>query len=146
MIARRVSLSVLLAGSLAILICSVIDHPVSRVAFAVTTMAFPPALIALGALRRGRLGGLAVPLLLFAILLQGCVLAMLVLSAGADSESRWLGLPPATAVMLYGLWLFTLVLVSLLFAWDFDRFAPGEEDLRRIRRIAERRADRTDGD
>jgi hypothetical protein len=146
MVARRVSLWSLLAGSLSILVCSVIDHPVCRLVLAVATMAFPPALIALGALRRGRLGRLLAPLLFFAFLLQGCVIAMIVLSAGGDAGAGWLGLPPATAVMICGLWLLALLLVSLLFAWDFDRFGPGEDDLRRLRRFAERRTELRDGD
>lgn len=146
MVVRRVALSAVLVGSLAMLVCVIVDHPVAATLFALTATAFPPALIALGAARRSRLGRLAVPLLLLVLLLEGCVVAMLLLSGQGEIDARWLGLPPATAVMLYGLWLLPLLVVSLLFAWDFRRFGVDDRDLRRLRQLSRARRDRRAGD
>ena len=89
-------------------------------------MMFIPALIALGASRRGRLGVLTMPLLLFGLYLVLCLTAMLLLSAEPEAESWWLGLPPATLLMLAGLWLAPLPAVSLGYAWYFQHSGLGE--------------------
>lgn len=136
---RRVTLLLLAACSVLTLVCPFIDHPAAGVAFGLAVLAFPALLIALGAVRRGHLGLLAAPLLLLTLLLEGGFIAMLVLSGRPDPAGWWLGLPPSTVVMLLGLWLVPLVLVSLVYAWHFERFGLTNRDLRRIRECARRR-------
>jgi hypothetical protein len=136
--AHRLALLVLGSCSIIALVCLLVDHPAGPVMFGVAGFAFPPALIAIGAARDGRIGTLAVPLLLITLLLEGCALGMLLLSDGAGPDEFWLGLPRATAIMLYGLWLSPLLLVSLVYAWHFERFGLRAEDLRRLRRLSRR--------
>jgi hypothetical protein len=135
---RRISLAVLVVASAVALAGVVPGTPGGSLAFGLAVMAFPPALIAFAVARRGRVGSLRVPLLLFAGLLQLCVLAMLALSGRSDDGVAWLGLPPATAVMLYGLWLAPLLFVSWIHARHFDRAGLTEEDLLRLQELARR--------
>jgi hypothetical protein len=126
--AQRVALGILTICSFVALACLFIDHTLSPWLFGVSGMMFIPALIALGASRRGRLGVLTIPLLLFGLYLVFCLTAMLLLSAEAEAESMWLGLPPATWLMLAGLWLAPLPAVSLGYAWYFQQSGLGETE------------------
>ena len=102
--------------------------------FAALAMAVPVALIALGAQRRGRLGPLLWPLVALLMILEGCVFAMLWLR-GSVLTAPWIGgLPLAAAVQFYGLFLAPMALVSLAYAWTFDRFGLRQEDLDDLRR------------
>jgi hypothetical protein len=139
MVIRRVTLLLLALCSVLALACPFLDHPAAGVIFGLAVLAFPALLIALGAVRHGRIGFLIVPLLLLTLLLEGGFILMLVLSGRPDPAGWWLGLPPATVVMFLGLWLVPLVLVSLVYAWHFERFGLTEGDLRRIRDHARRR-------
>jgi hypothetical protein len=130
-VAHRAAIVALSICSSIALLCCFIDHPAAAALFGFSGLALIPALIALGAARRGRLGSLAAPLAILALLLAGSFTAMLVLPGTV-----------ATAVMLVGLWLLPLLLVSFLFAWDFRRFGLCDEDLRRLRKIAGKAADR----
>ena len=95
--------------------------------------------IALGAQQRGRLGPLFGPLVALLLVLQACVVAMLWLR-GQILEAPWLGgLPLAAAVQVYGLFLTPLGLVSLAYAWTFERFGLRQEDLDDLRRRFENR-------
>jgi hypothetical protein len=120
--AQRAALCVLAFCSSLALACCFIDHPAAAVLFGVAGIGFIPALIALGAARRGRLDALAVPLVILSLILFGSFAAMLALPGMA-----------ATAFMLLGLWLVPLLLVSFIYAWHFERFGLREEDLDRIR-------------
>jgi len=135
---KRLSIAVLFAASSVALTCTILDTPATPFLFGAAVMAVPPALIGLGVARNGRVGSLRGPLLLFALLLQLCLAAMLALSGRTDPAEWWLGLPPATVVMFCGLWLFPLVLVPLIYARHFEREGLTEEDLRRFRELARR--------
>jgi hypothetical protein len=139
---RNAALGLLTLASLIALGALLVPHPASGIVFASASLLFPPALAALGASRRGGLGTLGPPLLLFALLLQLLLAAMLLLSGRAGDGGLWLGLPPAAAVLLYGLGLLPLFLVSFGFAWHFGRSGPREEELRRLRELARRAKDR----
>lgn len=123
--AHRAALAILSICSSIALVCCFIDHPAAAALFGFAGLGFIPALIALGAARRGRLGSLAAPLVMLTLMLVGCFAAMLVLPGRG-----------ATAIMLVGLWLVPLLLVAFLYAWDFRRFGLREEDLDRIRDLA----------
>jgi hypothetical protein len=143
--ARKATLALMALASTAMLSALVVPHPTSGVVFASASLLFPPALAALGALRRGRLGPLALPLVIFGAILQALLAALLLLSGRPWSGTLWLGLPPAGALLVYGLGLVPLVLVSLGFAWHAPRFGPSEEDLRRLSELSARRRGTPDG-
>ena len=93
---------------------------------------FPVALIALGAIRNGRLGGLWIPLGALWVLLAGGLAAVLALPAGGPDVA---GLPLATAMMIFVLIPIPLIGLGLLYAFSFGRLGIREEDLDRMRRL-----------
>jgi hypothetical protein len=119
--AQRFALATLTICSLVTLACLFIDHPLSAPLFGAAGLLFIPSLIALGAARRGRLGRLTIPLLLFGLYLLLTFGAMFLLSPEPDMERWWFGMPPATVLMLAGLWLAPLLAVSFGYAWHFKR-------------------------
>lgn len=130
----RTILAFLAAASPLILVSFVFGGPLLEVVYAVLAVLFPVALIALGAQRGGRLGPLAGPLASLAAILVACVVAMLLLR-GRVADGPWLGgLPLATAVQVYGVFLLPLGLVSFAYAWTFDRFGLRQSDLDELRR------------
>ena len=139
---QRVCIAVIAIAS-AVALCSMfVSAPAAAVLFGVAALLFPPALIGLSVGRSGRGSLLRALLVAFAVFLQLGLAAMLLLGGRPDPESWWLGFPPATAVMLYGLWLSPLPIVSLVHAWHFERDGLKESDLRRLRDLARQR----DGD
>ena len=134
MMTRRAILAFLAVSSPLILLTFVVGGPVAEVLFGLLSVLFPVALIALGAQRGGSLGPLLWPLAALAAILAGCVAAMLLLR-GRILDAPWLGgLPLATAVQVYGVFLLPLGLVSFAYAWTFDRFGLRQEDLDELRR------------
>ncbi len=131
---RRAALAFLACSSPAILLAFVAGTPAGDVVFALLAMAFPVALIALGAQRRGSLGPLLWPLAALALVLEGCIVAMLMLRGQVLAASWFGGLPLAAAVQFYGLFLLPLFIVSLAYAWTFERFGLRQEDLDDLRR------------
>lgn len=132
--ARRIALGFLAASSPLVLLTFLVRIPAGEVIFAVLATAFPVALIALGAHRTGRLGPLLWPLAVLLLILEAGLVAMLVFR-GQVLELPWVGgLPLATAVQFYGLFLLPLALVSLSYAWTFDHFGLRQEDLDELRR------------
>jgi len=96
--------------------------PASGEIFAVLAVAFPVALVVVGACRDGRLGPLAWPLVALTLILEGSVVAML-WWRGRVADGPWVaGLPISAAVMI-------LLLVGLAYALTFSRFTLREEDL-----------------
>jgi hypothetical protein len=93
---------------------------------------FPVALIALGAVRNGRLGGMVIPLVAFWVLLAGGLAAVLALPAGGPDVA---GLPLATALMIFVLVPIPLLGLGLLYAFSFGRLGVRDEDLDRMRRL-----------
>ncbi len=133
--AKRAALAFLATASPVILLAFLFGTAAGDIAFALLAVAFPIALIVLGAAgRRGALGPLGWPLaglLLFFVVL---VAAMLLLR-GRVADGPWVfGLPLATAIQVYGLFLAPLFYVSLLYALTFERFGLRREDLDELRR------------
>lgn len=81
--------------------------------------------LALGALREGRLGPFGP--WLAAALLAWLAAFTLMHVLPADTATLWLGLPPATAVAVYGLWPAPLVLVTLPYALHFQGWIARSE-------------------
>jgi hypothetical protein len=99
---------------------------------------FPVSLIVLGAVRAGRLGRLGLPLALLWLLLAAGLGAVLALPHGGPDLA---GLPLATAAMIFVLVPVPLLGLGLLYAVSFDRHGLREEDLDRMRRLRESRAE-----
>jgi hypothetical protein len=127
---QRLALGFLAGAAPALLLAMLLNGRAGAVIFAVLAAAFPVALMALGASRRGRLGRLAWPLLAVLGLLEGCVVGMLAL-AGRVAEGPWLfGLPLAAVLELGGLFLLPLPIVVLAYALTF-RAEPEPPELPR---------------
>ncbi|MEM7583911.1 MAG: hypothetical protein AAF560_11060 [Acidobacteriota bacterium] len=130
----RLALAILAISSPLILLTFVVPVPAGEWLFAMLAMVYPVALIALGAQRRGRLGPLLWPLIAMAAILVACCAVMLAYR-GRILEAPWFGgLPLTTAVQFYGLFLAPVMLVSLAYAWTFDRHGLRQQDLDALRR------------
>ena len=131
---QRPILLFLTAASPLLLLTSAVYLPAGEVLFAVLAVAFPIALIALGARHRGGLGPLRWPLVALVAFLEACIVAMLGLR-GQVFEAPWFGgLPLATAIQFYGVFLAPMFLVAWLYAATFERFGLRQEDLDDLRR------------
>lgn len=139
--AKRLSLLYLAVSSPLILLSLLVSAPWADVLFAVLVVAFPVALIVLGAEHRGGLGPLRVPLFVLLVYLELCVAAMLLLR-GHVLEAPWVGgLPLATAIQFYGVFLAPMAFVALFYALTFERFGLRREDLEELRRRFRREDD-----
>jgi hypothetical protein len=66
----------------------------------------------------------------------------MLLLRGRVLDGPWFGgLPLAAAIQLYGVWLAPLLLVALVYALTFDRFALRQEDLDRLGQFLRDRED-----
>jgi hypothetical protein len=90
----------------------------------------PLALMVLGASRRGRLGRLWLPILATALVFAAGWWAILALPHGGPDV---LGLPLATALMIFVLIPLPLAVTGLAYALTFDRLGLTAEDLERVR-------------
>ena len=129
---RSSALVLLVLAALAALAAFGFGPPLAPWLAAFAGASFPLALIALGAVRQGRLGGLALPLALLWLLLSSGLAAILVLPHGGPDV---LGLPLATAIMIFVLVPVPLIGLGLLYAAGFDRHGLREEDLERMKRL-----------
>ncbi len=136
----RLLLTLIAALAAGLVACMLVGGRWAQLLFGGLAMVLPPALMALGALRRGRLGGAGAVLAVLALLLEGGYIAMVAL-AGQVAGGRWFaGLPLAAAVFLVTVWLLPLGLVSLAYGLTFSDHGIGDEDLRRLRSLARHRA------
>jgi hypothetical protein len=110
--------------------------------YGLCTLLTAVSLMALGARKRGQLGGLG-PKFVAAALGPPAVLAAIVLSYLGyvdDSAPRmFFGFPAPTAIMLYLFFPATIVF-NLLYVWSFDRWFLSNDDMAAFERlVAERR-------
>ena len=132
---RRLALAALAAAAAAILVLSFVPGVAAAVGFTVLAAAFPFALMALGAARRGRLGRAGLPIALSLAIVEAAMLGMLALR-GAVAGGPWIGgLPLAAVLLLCGVFLLPLVVIALGFALTFRRLEVGDEALERLRRL-----------
>ena len=98
------------------------------------------ATMILGASRpRGGIGKLALPFgVIFAILIAGFSAALLMPPESA-ATTLWLGLPPRTAVVLYGIGVFPLFLLPIAYTLTFETLTLSDADLARVRAAREQR-------
>ncbi|MBI4409160.1 MAG: hypothetical protein HY561_05600 [Gemmatimonadetes bacterium] len=77
----------------------------------------------------GRLRRLLIPFLLIFLLLVGAfAFALWAPAPEPEQPELWLGLPPATAVLLYGVGLLPLLILPLAYALTFDETAASSGD------------------
>lgn len=92
------------------------------------------SIMALGAVRHGRLGRLWLPFaFVFVVLAGGFGLVLALPPADPLDPALWLGLPPRAAVVLYGIGLLPLLVVPLAYALTFDQMTLTDHDLARVR-------------
>jgi hypothetical protein len=129
--AHRLALVLLALAAPAALLAFCVSGPVGPWigAFA-GGVVLPLALMVLGAARRGRLGRLWLPLLATALVFAAGWWAILALPHGGPDV---LGLPLATALMIFVLIPFPLVVTGLAYALTFDRLGLTPEALERVR-------------
>lgn len=100
------------------------------------------AMMALGAVRQGRLDASWAPMAVtIALVAAGLVIVWLLPAAG---EPLWLGLPRRAAIVLYGVGVLPAVVLPFVYALTFDRVTLRAEDIARIR--AMRRGDTNGND
>jgi len=131
-LARSFALVLLALAAAAALLGFCSGLPVGPWLAAFAGATFPVALIALGVVRQGRLGGLGLPLALLWLLLAAGLGAVLGLPHGGPDV---LGLPLATAAMIFVLVPVPLLGLGGLYAARFDRHGLSQEDLDRLRRF-----------
>jgi hypothetical protein len=126
--AHRLALVLLALAAPAVLLAFCLGWPWAG---AVTGgVVLPLALMALGAARQGRLGRLWLPLLATGLVFAAGWWAILALPHGGPDV---LGLPLATALMIFVLIPVPLVVTGLAYALTFDRLGLTPEDLERVR-------------
>jgi hypothetical protein len=128
-LAYRIALALLVLASVAGLLAFCVGGSLSPGLAVLAGTLFPVALIVLGAARGGRLGRLAVP-----ILILGLALAVFLPEGGPDV----LGLPLGTALMIFVVVPVPLLLTCLAYAFTFDRLGLRQEDLDRVRAVKEK--------
>ena len=75
-----------------------------------------------------RLSRIKLTLVGFVVVMMGLVFAMAYLHPMADANSLWLGLPPATAVLVYLLWPLQSI-IGILYVGEFSRTVLPDERL-----------------
>lgn len=133
--AHRLALALLALAAPAALLAFSVDLPAGSwiavwIAVLAGGVAFPVALLGLGAARNGRLGRLRGPFLLFGLILVAGLLAVFGLPRGGPDV---LGLPAGTAIMIFVLVPVPLLLLGALYAASFERSVLRPEDLDRVR-------------
>jgi len=131
---RKVALAIVALAPLVVLPCLGSPALPAQVALALALAALPPALVALGAARGGRLDG---------ILRWACVGLFLLLAAGLlalialheHPQALFAGVPAALLVLLGGLWGAPIVLVLWVYTARFGAFGIRGADLERLRAL-----------
>jgi hypothetical protein len=128
---HRIALIVLGLSSLLILFTFVgLGSPVL---FALVAGNFPVALIALGTVRRGRMGPMVWVILCLGLTLEVTLGGLLLLRGTVLTGPSWFGLPRVAALQLLGLFMLPLVITGFGYAWTFDQWTLREQDLKRLR-------------
>lgn len=137
---KKLLISILRLSSLLMFCALMAGGDVAAAAFGALAAFFPVVLMALGALRQGRLGRIWLALVPLVVLLEVGFWTMLELR-GSVQEAPWIfGLPAAAAVLLWVFCLTPLLLISFAYAWTFEEHGVTQEGLERLRRVSASRA------
>lgn len=98
-------------------------------------------MMVLGAASARGIGRLALPFAFVWLLLVGGFAAVYIAPA-VETSGLWLGLPPAAAIIIYGIGLSPVLILPFAYALTFDSTTLRPEDLERVRaaRAARERA------
>jgi hypothetical protein len=104
--------------------------------FGIATMAV--SLMTLGAVRTGEKLGVLVYAFgfVFAVLMIGFTLALVLPSGDNAATGLFLGLPPRAAIVVYGIGFLPVLVLPLIYAATFEDRTLSEEDLERIKAAA----------
>ena len=89
-------------------------------------------MMVLGAATDRGIGRLALPFAFVWLLLVGGFAAVYIAPA-AESSGLWLGLPPAAAIIIYGIGLYPVLVLPFAYALTFDSTTLRPEDIERVR-------------
>ncbi len=133
---KRLLITFLSLSSMLMLSALLVGGQSAAAIFGTLAVLFPVALMALGALKEGRLGRVGGALCVLAGVLLGGLWAMLSLR-GLVEEGAWiLGLPAAAVILLGLFWLGPLVLISLVYAGTFKDHGITDKGLARLRQAS----------
>lgn len=107
-------------------------------AFVVGMASIIVGLMVLGAASARGIGRLVIPFAFVWLLLVGGF-GLVFMVPATESPGLWLGLPPATAIVLYGIGLVPALVLPLAYALTFDSATLRPEDLERVRAAREER-------
>jgi hypothetical protein len=116
--------------------------------FGIAAMAV--SLMTLGAVRAGeKMGILGIALaFVFAVLMGGFALALLLPHSDGARTTLFLGLPPRAAIVIYGIGLLPVLVLPFVYALTFEQRTLTEADLKRVKEAAaaqaSNEAERTD--
>ena len=110
--------------------------------FGIASMAV--SLMTMGAVREGeKLGILGYAFaFVFAVLMIGFGAALLLPDADGPASKLFLGLPPRAALVLYGIGVFPVLVLPLVYAKTFEQRTLTEEDIERVRKAAAAHAEK----
>lgn len=137
---RRLALGALTLGSVLVVLFCLLGGRQAELGFAVLAFAFPALLMIVGATdRRGRLGSIAWPVGALLVVLEASLLGMLALSGDPGAAARLSHPLVAVALQVVGVAGLPLALIACGYALTFDAFGVAEDDLARLRDLAEPR-------
>jgi hypothetical protein len=114
--------------------------------FVVSTVSLLTSIIVLGARRSDRkLGILAIPVGLVALILFGGFSAALLAAPVTADSPLFLGLPAGAAIVVYGIGLLPLVILPVAYALTFSALTLTDADLERVRAAGARSVAERDG-
>jgi hypothetical protein len=85
----------------------------------------------LGAASERGIGRLALPFAFVWLLLVGGF-AMVYIAPAAETAGLWLGLPPAAAIIVYGIGFSPILVLPFAYAFTFDAITLRPEDIERV--------------
>jgi hypothetical protein len=135
---RRAALAAVVLGTAAIGVvyvsAFVAEAPASwaSAVFVLGIASIMVGMMVLGAATERGIGRLALPFAFVWLLLVGGFAAVFMAPA-AEASGLWLGLPPAAAIILYGIGLSPVLVLPLAYALTFDSTTLRPEDLERVR-------------
>lgn len=130
------TISIVVAYGTAFLPGGATDSGALLMVFGIATMAV--SLMTLGAVRDGeKLGILGFAFaFVFAVLMGGFMLAILLPDSDNAATKLFLGLPPRAAIVIYGIGFLPVLVLPLIYALTFKGRTLTEEDIERVKAAA----------
>jgi hypothetical protein len=132
--AKQIALSFMGIASVLMLVIFFFEWSLGPIVFGVLVMAFPTAMIAAGASRKGKLGVVTIPALVLGVILVGGTIWMYLLRGQVETAGWFLGFPLSAAVQFYLVFLVPYFVMAIGYTLTFDSYGIREEDLADLRR------------